>query len=117
MGPVLTAARQKHIQLGEVCLIVHKCILTAVYRVSLQPESAAQVWPVPGIPINFHAMINAEAKAMGTLSFSSGMFLLQEESHHSTGTDMNASSTRSNEIGMCGAAVPSPRVSSAPQLA
>ncbi|CAE7520894.1 unnamed protein product [Symbiodinium necroappetens] len=71
-------------------------------RVGMGP--VLTVWPVPGIPINFHAMINAEAKAMGTLSFSSGMFLLQEESHHSTGTDMNASSTRSNEIGMCGAA-------------
>eukprot|EP00439_Symbiodinium_sp_Y106_P033113 s6935_g3.t5 len=71
-------------------------------RVGMGP--VLTVWPVPGIPINFHAMINAEAKAMGTLSFSSGMFLLQEESHHATGTDMNASSTRSNEIGMCGAA-------------
>ena len=41
-------------------------------------DDAGKVWPVPGIPINFHAMVNAEARAQGTLSFRSGMFLIQD---------------------------------------
>ncbi|CAE7669316.1 unnamed protein product [Symbiodinium sp. CCMP2592] len=70
------------------------------------------VWPVPGIPINFNAMINAEAKALGTLEFRSGMLLLQEDEEsrkldvnkqlHDVNDFMNATS---NTIGLCGAAV------------
>ncbi|CAE7940140.1 unnamed protein product, partial [Symbiodinium necroappetens] len=48
-------------------------------RVGMGPVFTVWPVPVPGIPINFNAMINAEAKALGTLQFGSGMFLLQED--------------------------------------
>ncbi|CAE7600906.1 unnamed protein product [Symbiodinium natans] len=64
------------------------------------------IYPVPGIPINLNAKINAEAKAHGTLSYRSGMFLIQEdeESHKHLDDVNDFMNATSNELSMCGAA-------------
>ncbi|CAE7800292.1 CEP164, partial [Symbiodinium sp. CCMP2456] len=87
---------------------------SASVRVGMGPVFT--VWPVPGIPINFNAMMNAEAKALGTIEYNVDPSLLQEDSgkHVSKAQEekdkqlddvsdfMNATS---NALGLCGAAV------------
>ncbi|CAE7940706.1 unnamed protein product [Symbiodinium necroappetens] len=71
------------------------------------------VWPMPGVPVNFKPMFNAQAQAQGTLEYKSYVSLLQDSQSVLAGTDSNMTSVVSEnmtleraprELSMCNAA-------------